>query len=244
MVDNDDYRGSRFTRVDMSHSVLRDVDLTGARIIDALLIDADVSGVIGGLRVNGVEVAPLVEAELDRLHPERVTLRPTDPASLRTAWALVESMWSPTIELARNLPEASRQRRVDDEWSLVETLRHVIFVTAWFGRAVVGDPQPYHPLGLTPSFLRDVAGLGITIEATPTFEEVLAVREQRMGDVAAYLAAVTADDLAAPRRRNDAMGYPPPTDDTVLSCLRTVLNEEWHHHQYAVRDLSSLPSIS
>jgi hypothetical protein len=26
----------------------------------------------------------------------------------------------------------------------------------------------------------------------------------------------------------------------VLSCLRTILEEEWEHHRYAVRDLDAL----
>jgi hypothetical protein len=30
----------------------------------------------------------------------------------------------------------------------------------------------------------------------------------------------------------------------VLSCLRTILEEEWEHHRYAVRDLDSLAAPS
>jgi uncharacterized protein YjbI with pentapeptide repeats len=37
---SDEYRGARFTRVDLSGAVLRDVDLTGARFLDAVLVDA------------------------------------------------------------------------------------------------------------------------------------------------------------------------------------------------------------
>ena len=44
-----------------------------------LLNGADIDGVIDGLRVNGVEVAPLVEAELDRMYPERTKSRPSTP---------------------------------------------------------------------------------------------------------------------------------------------------------------------
>ena len=187
-VTDADYRGARFTRVNLSGAVLRDVDLTGVKVVDALLVDADVSGLITGLRVNGVEVAPLVEAELDRRHPERVQLRATDPAGLREGWAAVEAMWRPTIEEARELPEAACHQRVDDEWSLVETLRHLVFVTdSWFGRAVLGEAHPYHPLGLAPSFLNEQP-LGLTPDATPALGEVLAVREQRVQAVRDYLA--------------------------------------------------------
>jgi hypothetical protein len=42
------------------------------------------------------------------------------------------------------------------------------------------------------------------------------------------------------RRKSDDSGYPPPTEDTVLGCLHVVMDEEWNHDQYAVRDLAVL----
>jgi DinB superfamily/Pentapeptide repeats (8 copies) len=237
----DEYRGARFTRVDLSGSTLRDVDLTGAKIVDAMLVNTDVSGLITGMRVNGVEVAPLVEAELDRRHPERVKLRATTPAGLRDGWATVEAMWEPTIEQARQLPETIRQQRVDDEWSLVETLRHLIFVIdGWFGRAVLGEDDPYHPFGLPPAFIDDSAALGLEVDARPSFDDVLDVRHARMARVSSFLASATADDLGRPSQRDDTAGYPPVTEHTVLACLHIVMDEEWNHHQYAIRDLASL----
>jgi hypothetical protein len=112
-------------------------------------------------------------------------MRGDDPAGLLDGWAAVDEMWVPTIAAARRLPEAARQQRVAGEWSLVETLRHLIFVTdAWFGRAVLGEACPYHPLGLAP-----------------TFEEVLAIRRDR---------------------------------------ARVILDEEWWHRRYAIRDLAAI----
>ena len=51
-----------------------------------------------------------------------------------------------------------------------------------------------------------------------------------------FLAAVTVADLAAPRRNP----HSPDRAKTVLSCLHTILAEEWEHHRHAVRDLDSL----
>ena len=62
VTDTDEYRGARFTRVDLSGVRMRDVNLSGAKIGDALLVNAKLSGDITGLRVNDVDVAPLVEA--------------------------------------------------------------------------------------------------------------------------------------------------------------------------------------
>jgi len=241
LTDTAALRGARFTRVDLSGVRMRDVDLTGARIVDALLVGAQLSGLIDGLTVNDVEVAPLVAAELDRRHPERRLLRAEDPIGVQQGWAAVEALWRPTLAVAADLPESVRQERVDEEWSLVETLRHLVFVTdAWFGRAVLGRDHPYHPMGLAPAFLRDRSDLGLDSTATPSFAEVLAVREARVDEARAYLHGVEAGELALPRRGDDDHGYPPPTAHTVLDCLHIVMDEEWHHHRYAARDLATL----
>ena len=47
---------------------------------------------------------------------------------------------------------------------------------------------------------------------------------------------MVSDFLAQPRRNPHAQDYP----ETVLSCLRTILEEEWEHHRYATRDLDAL----
>ena len=55
-----------------------------------------------------------------------------------------------------------------------------------------------------------------------------------------YLQAVAADDLAEP---SDG----PPwawKKFTVLDCLAVIMNEEWHHHRYAVRDLDEIDVMS
>ena len=242
--DSDEFRGARFTHADLSGVTMHDVNLSGARITDAMLVDTELSGIIITLKVNGVYVGPLVEAELDRLHPERVTMRATTPDGLREGWAAVDTMWQPTIELAHRLSERTLHERVDGEWSLVETLRHLIFVTdGWFSRSVLGEAHPYHPIGVLPTFLTaEAANLGIDQGAAPSFAEVLDERAGRMAKVRDYLATVDEPTLRAPRHRNNTDGYPPPTEDTVLSCLHVVMDEEWWHHQYAARDLATLTS--
>ena len=63
----------------MSDAIFHNVNLRNARIRGAFLNDAEISGDITGMKVNGVLVAPLVEAELDRLYPERAKLYPDTP---------------------------------------------------------------------------------------------------------------------------------------------------------------------
>lgn len=236
----DDFRGAEFAGLDMSGTEFREVDLTGARMYGVLLTDADIDGAISGLKVNGVEVAPLVDAELNRLHPERAKLRATSPEGLREAWSEVESLWGATMRRARALPEAELYRSVNGEWSFTQTLRHLVFVTdAWFGRAVLGRDAPFHPIGLPASFTAEADGYGIDLAADPTFDQVAEVRAGRMAEVSAFLAEVTQGELDRVRDPVPGPGLPPPASRTAIECLHVLLNEEWEHHRFAVRDLDA-----
>lgn len=55
------------------------------------------------LRVNGVDVVPLVEAELNRRYPDRVKMRPTDADGFREAWDILERLWEQTVQRARGM---------------------------------------------------------------------------------------------------------------------------------------------
>ncbi len=152
-------------------------------------------------------------------------------------------MWRETTDRARTLPDPTRRARVDDEWSFIETLRHLLFVTdGWISRTVLGEARPYHRLGLPPSFVTDLGDVGIDGDADPTFEEVVDAREGRLGVVRGLLESITADELARRCEENPSAGYPPETTSTVLECVHVVIDEEWAHHLYAVRDLEKLTS--
>ena len=102
----------RFADVDLSGAVSRETDLSRARMYGVLLTGANLDGDITGLVVNGVEVAPLIEAELDRRHPERIALRATNPEGLRTAVDVHEAMWTDLIDRARAMPDSDRHRSI------------------------------------------------------------------------------------------------------------------------------------
>jgi len=61
--------GARIEDADFSGARLHAPNFAGAKITDAWFDGADISGDLEGLRLNGVEVAPLVEAELERMFP-------------------------------------------------------------------------------------------------------------------------------------------------------------------------------
>src|SRR4051794_2884519 len=109
-----DLRGARFERVDLRGATFRSSRLNGSRFRGVQLVDVEITGELRNVVVNGVDVAPLVAAELDRRMPERAKMRPEDAEGFREAWALLERRWEDTVERARALPEAALHRSVDD----------------------------------------------------------------------------------------------------------------------------------
>lgn len=232
----------KFLDDDFSGADFREVDFTGARMRGVILVDVDIDGLIRNMVVNGVDVVPLVQAELDRRHPELVLIRSSDPDELRLGWATLETQWDATTARIGALPEELRQQRVDDEWSAVETLRHLISVTdLWFRGVVLGEESPCHPWGLAASFIQDPGAMGLDVSASPSFDEILAVREQRQAMVREFLASATTDSLQALVAPVTGAGWPPPDPSrTVAQAIHVVLDEEWAHHRFCVRDLDAL----
>ncbi len=245
------FKGARFRSVDLSDATFehatfqnarfRDVDLRGLRIRGAFLVDVELSGEVTGLRVNGVDVGPLVEAELDRRYPERVKLRATDAAGLREAWAVIEDLWAGTIARARRLEPALLHEHVDDEWSFIETLRHLLFATdAWIGRVMLGNPSPWDPLDLPWDQMPDTEGIPRDRSARPALDVVLALRADRMATVRQVFAELTDEQLAESTEPVLEPGWPESRPFPVREVLDVVLNEEWWHRQFAERDLDAL----
>jgi DinB superfamily len=205
-------------------------------------VDVEISGELRNVVVNGVDIAPLVEAELDRRMPDRARMRPGDADGFREAWAVLERLWEGTIARARGFSEQELHRGVDGEWSFVQTLRHLNFASAaWVGRMVLGDASPWHPLDLPWDEAPGWDGVPWDREARPSLDEVLVVRRERQAMVRGVLESLTDERLAATVTRNEP-GWPRAEDFPVKDCLRIVVNEEWEHRLYAERDLTALES--
>lgn len=232
-----DLRGARFVGADLSGVVMRGVDVAGADIDAPWLLD-------GGsvLRVNGVDVVPFVEAELNRRFPGRADRRAGDPDGLRAAWAALERTWAATLDRVAEMPAGTVDVSVGGEWSFAQTLRHLVMATdAWLGGPILGIDQAFHPIG-QPNAEYETDGNDMTVftTVTPSYAEVLEVRVGRVAMVRDFLATVTSDELAATRRNP----WDPGHQETTLPCLHVILEEEWEHHRYAVRDLDAIEAGS
>ena len=231
---------ARIEGSDFSRARLHGPDFENSVVTDGWFINADFSGDVEGMLVNGVEIRPLIEAELDRRSPGRALLRATDPNGIGEAWTMLDAMWTTTISRARTLPEPLLYERVNEEWSFVETLRHLIMATdCWHGRMIQGDPHSYHPWGLAGPFLSEPESLGLDIAAKPSLDEVLVVRQGRFADVGGTITSLTETELERVCQPPLSPGHP-NQPRSVLHCLHVILNEEWEHNRYANRDLDLL----
>jgi hypothetical protein len=197
--------GARFIESDLSEVVMRGVQVEGADIDAPWLSDGD-----SFLLVNGVDVIPLVEAELNRRFPGRADRDAGDRDGLRADWAALERAWTATLARVATMPAGTVDMSVGGEWSFAQTLRHAT----------------------------EEDGLDTTIfaTATPSYADVLEARAGRVAMVRDFLATATPDVLAATRKNP----HHPEGQETTLSCLHVILEEECEHHRYAVRDLDAI----
>ena len=247
---DDDLSGSRFERVNLTASDFTSVDLSRARfrsvdlhdvVMNGVeLLNVRISGELENVVVNGVDVGPLIEAELDRRNPLRAKMRPTDAAGFRTAWDIVEQLWDGTVARARTFAPDQLHESVDEEWSFIETLRHLAFATdAWVRRGILGDPAPWDRLDLPWDQMPNTPGVPRDRAARPS-----STSRSRCGatgcDRPLCRRRLTDESLAADTTPVDGPGWPPPRSFPVRQCLLIVLNEEWHHRLFAERDLDAL----
>jgi uncharacterized damage-inducible protein DinB len=233
-------RDARFTWVDLSGAWIRQADLRGVRMRGVELVDVDIDGELQNVAINGVDVAPLIEAELERRDPDYARMKPKDADGFREAWTILERRWSETVDRARSLDPVLLHERVDDEWSFIETLRHLCYATdAWVNRVYLGDPDPWAPLDLPFTSLNEYPW-PYDQDVRPSLDEVLGLRADRQATVRRVLAELTDDRLAETTEPVDGAGWPPADRYSVAEALAIVVNEEWHHRRYAVRDLAVL----
>ncbi len=235
-----DFGAATFDDCLMEGARFKNVDLRGV-VIRGAWLDAEITGEVERLSVNGVDVTEFVEQELDRREPERTTMHPSDPAGFREAWDILERRWAQTFERALRVDQELLHERVDGEWSFIETQRHLVFATdAWIRRALLGDPGPWSPLDLPHDDMADIPEVPRDRDVRPSFDEVLELRRDRMATMREVVNGLTDEQLAGHTTPVTEPGYPQSEAFPVSDVVGCIVNEEWHHHQYATRDLAVL----
>jgi hypothetical protein len=231
-----EFEAATFVKASFKGATLRACDVSDVRMrsvdVDGLDIDSH-DLLFGSLFVNGVDVVPLVDAELNRQFPGRELQKAQTPDGLRAGWIAVQSAWQTTVS---DTPPELVDAHVEHEWSLAQTLRHLILATdAWLRGAILRMQQPFHEIGQIFTGA-DEMGFDMSIfrAGPPTYDEILAVRAERQQFVTDFLATATAQLLAEERENPWGGGDWHPS---VGDCIRIILEEEWAHLRYIRRDL-------
>ena len=157
---------------------------------------------------------------------------PDDVEGLRSVWTDITAQWRTTDERARSLGDETAHLRVADEWSYVETVRHIVFVVdLWIRRAVLGE-STFRAEGLPPTFMPSAAFPSLDPSLEVSLERSIELRHAAEATVASLLMEVDDDGLTRPCGRGG--------EHTVRRCLKTVCNEADLHRQFAARDLTTL----
>ena len=214
--------GARLHDVDLRGASLRMVDLRGLRARDVWLEDVDITGDVENVRINGVDVAPLIEAELDRRDPDRPKMRPTDAAGYREAWDVVERLWAGTVERARTLP--TRARCTSGSTASGRSSRPCATSSSPPTRGCAGPssatPSRGTPLDLPHDDMPDSPPVPRDRDVRPSLDEVLALRADRMATVRRVVDGLT-DETSPARPSRSRAGLPEPEPYAVTRILRT-----------------------
>lgn len=261
--------GASFRDVSLRGAQFQGVDLTGVRMGDVGLRDLTIwtwgydlaADTLSGFSINGIEIGPLVVAELDKRNPERrIVFEFEDVEGARRAWDVSEGLWDEAIKRAQRLPDGLVGERVDEEFSFIETLEHLIAAVDDYILRTFFDDKAYEGIVLQLSRCKRPLGLGQdlrlagpggralpTTSETLSLDEVVAERSARHAIIGEYVAEISSEEFErlltvsrsphVQRVLDAGSGH-----RTVGHVLRSMLIEQWWHHQYATRDLATLES--
>lgn len=222
-----------FWGVHLQRSLFRDADFSGSTFFHVLLSDVSIDGEIDRLVVNGVDVTDYVNQH-DRWYPLRNQLSPDSVDGIRRAWDALGSEWAVLLERVSAAEPAVVDQSVNDEWSLTQTLRHLIFaMDKWFMLPILGA-RAFHPLGLTNTSSSEREWPGIDPQATPDFSTVLDARVEQHRQFTAFISSMRLELLPATVSVLENGTVP------ALQCFHVVLEEEFEHLRYMIRDLTTL----
>ena len=216
-------RGARFVESDLSSVLIRGCDVGGMEI------DAPWLRFGEPITVNGIDIGPYVEAELNNRFPGRQEQTAESPEDLAAAWIKLEAAWTALVARVATMPPGTVDESVAGEWSFAQTLRHLIFaIDKWLPEGALQSGQDAHPFGLDHA--------AVDVGSPPPYDDVLVVSADRRAQVHEFLVAATVELLDEERPSpND-----PTQTETARQCVQVILEEGWEHLRFATRDLDAL----
>jgi hypothetical protein len=165
--------------------------------------------------------------------PPAIQRSPADHAAAREHTDTVTALLEATMTRASTFSTEEQKRSVNEEWSTVESLQHVVFVIdLWLGKVIGGEGDPFHPIGLPPHFVpRQFPGSSIDPDADPSFHEACDVLRGRLATLSAYVDALTPEELARPIGTHA---------ENVAGGLGVVFDELTYHDGFMNRDLDAI----
>ena len=231
--EGEDFADAVFWGVDLRRAYFRDIDLTEARFFHGRFADVSLDGVIERISINGVDVTEYVNAR-DRWFPLRTQLEPTSMAEVVVAWSTLKNHWSDLLARVESAGGDTAHRSINGEWSLLQTLRHLIFVhDKWFRWPLLGE-HLFTDMGLPNTGSQGGDWPGWDKDAIPTLSDVIDVRvasQRRFDD---FISSTSWEQIPGEVDVLENGRVP------GLMCLHAVLEEEFEHLRYMVRDLEDI----
>lgn len=228
-----DLSDSVFWGVNLQRAYIRDADLSGSTLFHVFLRDVSIDGEIDRLVVNGVDVTDFVN-EHDRWWPLRTCLSPDTIEGVVDSWTTLEAEWAAVLSTVAGADPAVIDASVGGEWSLHDTLRHLLFAAdKWFVLPILGESS-FTSIGLPNTSSQGGEWPGLDADAQPDFATVLAARAAQHERFASYITSTRTEDLPETVTILENGSVP------ALMCLHVVLEEEFEHLRYMVRDLAAL----
>jgi len=225
-----DLSESVFWGVDLRKATFRDADFSGSTFFHTEWRDVTIDGVIGKLIVNGVDVTDFVNQH-DRWYPLRERLSPVSVEGMKETWTQICGEWSRLLDAVAERPEDVANVSVGGEWSLRDTLRHLLFaMDKWFSVPVLGW-SAFTSMGLPNTGSQGLVWPGIDRAADPSFDEVLRVRRESIDRFTRHLD--TLDIGSVPEN----VDVPENGEVPGLMSYHVVFEEEFEHLRYMIRDL-------
>jgi len=228
--EDQDLSESVFWGVNLSRTLFRDADLNSSRFFHVSMSDVSIDGVIERLVVNGVDVTDYVNSH-DRWYPLRSNLSPVDEAGIRSAWSRLMAEWEKLYTHVSGVSGDAQTRSINGEWSLRDTLRHMLFVhDKWFNWPL-GGQRTFTSIGLPNTGSQGGEWPGLDLSSDPTFDVTLAARRAQASKFGDFIEKMKLSEM-------------PDTSDILengsvptLICFHAILEEEFEHLRYAWRDI-------